>query len=81
MLLFGVFFMFVTGLLNAAEFLCHANDIHWSAACDAYAWVCLSIILSLFTPAYLLGSPVFFFALVFADIGLWFITLMKFGVV
>lgn len=81
MLLFGVFFMLVTGLLNAAEFFCHANDIHWSAACDPYAWLCLSIILSLLTPAYFIGSPVFLFALIFADIALWFITLMKFKTV
>jgi succinate-acetate transporter protein len=81
MLLFGAFFMFVTGLLNAAEFICHANDIHWSATCDPYAWLCLSIILTVITPAYLVGSPVFLAALIFADIALWFLTLMKFKAV
>ncbi len=81
MLLFGSFFMLVTAMLNAAEFICHANEIHFSAACDPYAWVCLATILTLFTPAYLVGSPVFFVALICADIALWFITLMKFGAV
>jgi len=81
MLLFGVFFMLVTGLLNVAEFICHSNNIHWNAACDPYAWLSLSIILTVITPAYLLGSPVFLFALLFADVALWFITLMKFKVV
>ena len=81
MLLFGSFFMLVTGMLNAAEFICHANDIHFKAACDPYAWLCLSLVLTMMTPAYLLGSPVFFVALICADIGLWLITLMKFGTV
>jgi len=81
MLLFGSFFMLVTGMLNAAEFVCHANDIHFSAACDPYGWLCMSLILTMITPAYLLGTPIFFVALISADIGLWLITLMKFGTV
>jgi len=71
--------MLATALLNAAEFICHATGIHFAASCDPYAWLALTIILTLFTPAYLVGSSVFFAALIFADIGLWFITLMKFG--
>lgn len=81
MLLFASFFMLVTGLLNAAEFICHATGVHWNSAPDPYAWLCLSIILTLMTPAYLVGSRVFLFALIAADVALWFITLMKFGTI
>jgi len=62
MLLFASFFMLVTGMLNAGEFISHAAGIHWSSAPDPYAWLCLSIILTLITPAYLVGVRVFLFA-------------------
>jgi succinate-acetate transporter protein len=79
MLLFGSFFMLVTALLNAAEFVSHANGVHFGVASDPYAWLALTIVLWFFTPAYLVGAPVFFAALIFADIALSFITLLKFG--
>lgn len=81
MLLFSSFFMLVTGLLSGAEYLCHVNGVHFSMACDPYGWLVLAIALTLFTPAYLVGSPVFFVALVFADLTLWFLVALKFKVV
>lgn len=80
MLLFGSFFMLVTALISLSEFVCHVNDIHFVMACDPYAWLVLAIVLTLFTPAYLVGSPVFFTALVFADLALWFLVILKFKV-
>lgn len=80
MLLFGSFFMLVTALINLAEFITHANGIHFALACDPYAWLVLAIVLTLFTPAYLVGSPVFFIALVFADVALWFLVILKFKI-
>ncbi|SDP85044.1 acetate uptake transporter family protein [Desulforhopalus singaporensis] len=80
MLLFGSFFMLVTGLLKTAEFICHSSGIHYSIAPDPYAWLCLAIVLTIFTPAYLVGSPVFFLGLICADIALWLITFMKLGI-
>lgn len=81
MLLFSSFFMLVTALISAAEFLCHANGIHFAMACDPYGWLVLAIVLTLFTPAYLVGSPVFFVALLFADATLWFLVALKFNTV
>jgi len=78
MLLFSSFFMLVTALISMAEFICHVNEIHFAAACDPYAWLVLAIALTGFTPAYLVGSPVFFIALVFADLTLWFLVALKF---
>ncbi|GAB6907837.1 GPR1/FUN34/yaaH family protein [Desulfosarcina cetonica] len=78
MLLFSSFFMLVTALVNLAEFICHAKGIHFAMACDPYAWLVLAIVLSLFTPAYLTGSPFFFVALLFADAALWFLVMLKF---
>jgi uncharacterized protein len=78
MLLFGSFFMLVTALNSMAEFLCHANEIPYEMACDPYAWLVLAISLTLFTPGYLVGSPVFFIALLFADAALWFLVILKF---
>lgn len=81
MLLFGSFFMLVTSLINLAEFVCHVNNIHLAMACDPYAWLVLAIVLTMFTPAYLVGSPVFLAALIFADAALWFLVMLKFGVI
>jgi succinate-acetate transporter protein len=81
MLLFSSFFMLVTALLSAAEFICHVNEIHFAMACDPYAWLVLAIALTIFTPAYLVGSPVFLIALIFADATLWFLVALKFQAV
>jgi succinate-acetate transporter protein len=81
MLLFSCFFMLTTALINMAEFICHANEIHFAMATDPYAWLVLAIVLTLFTPAYLVGSPVFFAALVLADVALWFLVALKFQAV
>lgn len=81
MLLFSSFFMLVTALINLAEFVCHAKGIHFTMACDPYAWLVLAIVLTLFTPAYLVGSPLFFSALVFADAALWFLVMLKFKII
>jgi uncharacterized protein len=81
MLLFSSFFMLVTALISAAEFICHANGVHFAMASDPYGWLVLAIALTLFTPAYLVGSPVFFVALVFADATLWFLVALKFQAV
>lgn len=81
MLLFSSFFMLVTALISMAEFICHANEIHFAMASDPYGWLVLAIALTLFTPAYLVGSPVFFVALLFADATLWFLVALKFQAV
>lgn len=81
MLLFCSFFMLVTALISMAEFICHANHIPFAMACDPYAWLVLAIALTAFTPAYLVGSPVFLVALMFADATLWFLVALKFHAV
>lgn len=80
MLIFSSFFMLVGALEHAAEFICHATGVAWSAAPSPYAFLVLCIILTAATPAYLTGIPVMFMALVTADVSLWSLTLMKFGV-
>ena len=80
MLLFSSFFMLVTALINLAEFVCHAKGIHFAMASDPYAWLVLAIVLTLFTPAYLVGSPVFLVALICADVALWFLVMLKFKI-
>lgn len=81
MLLFSCFFMLTTALINMAEFICHVNEIHFAMAADPYGWLVMAIVLTLFTPAYLVGSPVFFAAVALADIALWFLVALKFQAV
>lgn len=81
MLLFGSFFMLVTALLSAAEFICHVNEIHFAMATGPYAWLVLAIVLTSFTPAFLVGPTVWLVGIVIADAALWFLVALKFHAV
>ena len=79
-LFFSAFFMLVGGLEMITKFLAATNNIALDARIDGWAWLVLTIVIMLWTPAFL-KTPLVLSLIVFAlDISLPFITLMDLGI-
>lgn len=79
-LFFSAFFMLVGGLEMITKFLMATNNIALDARIDGWAWLVLTIVVMLWTPAFL-KTPLVLSLIVFAlDISLPFITLMDLGI-
>jgi succinate-acetate transporter protein len=79
-LFFSAFFMLVGGLEMITKFLAATNNIALDARIDGWAWLVLTIVVMLWTPAFL-KTPLVLSLIVFAlDISLPFITLMDLGI-
>lgn len=79
-LFFSAFFMLVGGLEMIMKFQMATNNIVLDARIDGWAWLVLTIVIWLWTPAFL-KTPFVLSLIVFAlDIALPFITLMDLGI-
>jgi uncharacterized protein len=79
-LFFSAFFMLVGGLEMIMKFQMATNNIVLDARIDGWAWLVLTIVIWLWTPAFL-KTPFVLSLIVFAlDISLPFITLMDLGI-
>jgi len=79
-LFFSAFFMLVGGLEMLLKFQMATNNIVLDARIDGWAWLVLTIVIMLWTPAFL-KTPLVLSLIVFAlNIALPFITLMDLGI-
>jgi uncharacterized protein len=80
-LFFSAFFMFVSGMEMIAKYLMLQSNIKFDGHIDGWAWLCLTIVVYLWTPAFF-KSPLMLTLVVLAlDVALPFLALMDLGLI
>jgi succinate-acetate transporter protein len=69
MLFFGTFFMIVGAVELITKTILAKNGMTFDSRIDGWGWLCAFLVLVCFTPCYLKSNKVFFWTVIFADIG------------
>ncbi len=80
-LYFSAYFMFVTGAEFILKYVCSLKGIALDGRIDGWAWLVLTLVTLLYTPAFFKASKCLLYIVLLLDIALPFITLRDFGLV
>lgn len=79
-LYFSAFFMLVSGAEMIVKTLCAANNIAFDSTVDGWAWLCLTLVVMLWTPAFFKVPNVLTLIVLCLDFALPFVTLKDMGI-
>jgi succinate-acetate transporter protein len=80
-LFFAAFFMFVGGIEMLMKYDMIVRQVPFDARIDGWAWVVLTLVLWLWTPAFLKNTALLFAIVALLDVALPFVALMDLGLI